>query len=292
MPPPPQPAHSMSPASTENTGFYVESVTGNVIDCFFTFLGKVYFETNCSFQNKAWILLFGHFILKWIQQFTSTRPRICGCSLQCLQPAWLISWHYSSLLLERCQWHQCPVTARTLCFVGRIGLNKNPSVSHPLVIWSHPDLPLCHWVKIEPFWFNPLPREGDSIWSPNETHDSVKSQLCFVNRVSRGPELACKHCQPGLGRQPGVQAQVFKTSCGWFLCSVTRWRVSLLFLGSLSLEEGEGLAWRKGKGWSRGRGGAGLELLWLLRPGNILCILPTPPSSTALDPDHWSKLPR
>lgn len=45
----------------------------------------------------------------------------------------------------------------------------------------------------------------------------------------------------------------------------------------------------RGEGHSpRGRGGAGLELLWLLRPGNILCILPTLPCSTALDPDHWS----
>ena len=40
----------------------------------------------------------------------------------------------------------------------------------------------------------------------------------------------------------------FKMSCGWFLC-VTRYRLPLLFLGSPSLEEGEGLAWRKGRGW-------------------------------------------
>ena len=83
----------------------------------------------------------------------------------------------------------------------------------------------------------------------------------------------------------------FKMSCGWFLC-VTRYRLPLLFLGSPSLEEGEGLAWRKGRGWPGGRGGAGLELLWLLRPRNILCILLTPPSPTAPDPDHCSKLPR
>lgn len=77
MPPPPQPAHSVSPASTENTGFYVESVAGNVTDCFFTFLGKFIFETNCSFPEQGLDLaVLVIFILKWIQQFTSTRPSL------------------------------------------------------------------------------------------------------------------------------------------------------------------------------------------------------------------------
>lgn len=158
MPPPPQPAHSVSPASLRTQVFMWKVLLETWLIVLY-FPGESLFWNKLFLQNKAWILLFSHFILKWIQQFTSTRPRICGCSLQCLQPAWLISWHYSHPTFWNvvrginAQW-----LLRTLCFVGRIGLNKNPSVSHPLVIWSHPDLPLCHWVKIRrPFWFNHFP---------------------------------------------------------------------------------------------------------------------------------------
>ena len=97
-----------------------------------------------------------------------------------------------------------------------------------------------------------------------------------MNHVSRSPELGCKHCyQPDLGRQPGVQAQVQDVLWVVFVRDQMQTPPPLPRLPK-----------------SGGRGGAGLELLWLLRPRNILCILPTPPSPTAPDPDHCSKLPR